>query len=333
MAYIQERNGKYKATIRIDGKRIAKSFDTRVEAEAWANARKAPRMPMEQHELHVPYNLHEILHRYMQEVTPTHKAWKNETQMIKQILRDYAWVSLPLSALRVSHITEWRDKRLLTVAPSTVSRHLDVIKSACKHAESEWDYYTPLAALRKIKVKKEQQAEKFRRIPQDTLDTLIWSAEQGDTSAVWMPDVIQIALLTAMRRSEITALKRSEVDMERNYLRVVDAKNGRDRVVPLFDKTKAILQKHMDMRHDDDKVFGISTNMLYMAWKRCVKRAGVTDVRFHDLRHEAASRFFDAGLSPIEVAKMTGHRTMSQLMRYSHADTDSIISKMNEVLS
>ena len=57
----------------------------------------------------------------------------------------------------------------------------------------------------------------------------------------------------------------------------------------------------------------------------------MSGVRFHDLRHEAVSRLFDRGLTPIEVAKISGHRTLSMLMRYSHADSDTIIAKLKGV--
>ena len=67
-------------------------------------------------------------------------------------------------------------------------------------------------------------------------------------------------------------------------------------------------------------------------WKRVKKRSG-TEFRFHDLRHEAISRFFEMEMSPIEVASISGHRTLKQLMRYSHADTERLVAKMQEKLS
>ena len=68
------------------------------------------------------------------------------------------------------------------------------------------------------------------------------------------------------------------------------------------------------------------------AWKR-VKRKAKVEMRFHDLRHEAVSRFFEKGFTPIEAASMSGHKTMSQLMRYSHAARDKMLARMNEVMS
>ena len=69
-----------------------------------------------------------------------------------------------------------------------------------------------------------------------------------------------------------------------------------------------------------------------MAFDRLRKRAGLQHVRFHDLRHEAISRLFELGLTPPEVAMISGHRTMSMLMRYSHASIDAIGAKLQSNL-
>jgi integrase len=76
----------------------------------------------------------------------------------------------------------------------------------------------------------------------------------------------------------------------------------------------------------------MSARAITLSFTRIKKRAG-TDFRFHDLRHEAISRFFEMDMSPIEVASISGHRTLKQLMRYSHADTDRLVAKMQESLS
>jgi integrase len=49
-----------------------------------------------------------------------------------------------------------------------------------------------------------------------------------------------------------------------------------------------------------------------------LRRAGITGLRFHDLRHEAASRLFERGLNPMQVAAITGHKSLQMLKRYTH---------------
>jgi integrase len=75
-------------------------------------------------------------------------------------------------------------------------------------------------------------------------------------------------------------------------------------------------------------VFDLSPNAVRLAFGRIRQRSGLLGVRFHDLRHEAISRLFERGLTMPEVASISGHRSLSQLMRYSHADTKSLVNKM-----
>jgi len=141
--------------------------------------------------------------------------------------------------------------------------------------------------------------------------------------------VIEFALETAMRRSEITRLEWFDDDITNGVLRVADGKNGYDRTISLSPHAIALLNAQNGVTGGEKLVWGITTNQLYMAWKRCKKRAS-TEMRFHDFRHEAASRFFEKGFTPIEVAQMTGHKTMSQVMRYSHADLNAIATKWGQ---
>ncbi|WP_373422310.1 tyrosine-type recombinase/integrase [Burkholderia gladioli] len=69
------------------------------------------------------------------------------------------------------------------------------------------------------------------------------------------------------------------------------------------------------------------------AWKRTLQTAGTKDpelltLRWHDLRHEATSRLFEKGLHPLEVASITGHRSMQMLKRYTHLKPESLLKKL-----
>ena len=75
-------------------------------------------------------------------------------------------------------------------------------------------------------------------------------------------------------------------------------------------------------------MFAITEDGVRMAWKRLVKRAGLSNLRFHDLRHEAVSRFFERGLSVPEVALISGHRDVRMLFRYTHPRPEDIAEKL-----
>ena len=77
-------------------------------------------------------------------------------------------------------------------------------------------------------------------------------------------------------------------------------------------------------------VFPITTNALKLAWQRTVKRAEIEDLHFHDLRHEAISRFFELGLTLPEVALISGHRDYRMLFRYTHPRAKDVAKKLRE---
>ncbi len=68
------------------------------------------------------------------------------------------------------------------------------------------------------------------------------------------------------------------------------------------------------------------------AWRRALKRAGITNLRFHDLRHEAVSRLVEAGLGDQEVAAISGHKSMQMLRRYTHLRTEDLVARLDQVL-
>ena len=76
------------------------------------------------------------------------------------------------------------------------------------------------------------------------------------------------------------------------------------------------------------KVFPLSPVALRGLWNRVCKRAGISKLMFHDLRHEATSRFFEKGLNVMEVAAITGHKDLRMLQRYTHLRAEDLAKKL-----
>jgi integrase len=77
-----------------------------------------------------------------------------------------------------------------------------------------------------------------------------------------------------------------------------------------------------------EHVFPISANAVRLAWERVRQRARIKDLRFHDLRHEAISRFFEIGLSVPEVALISGHKDARMLFRYTQLRAENVAQKL-----
>jgi integrase len=103
-------------------------------------------------------------------------------------------------------------------------------------------------------------------------------------------------------------------------------KNGSSRDVPLSSRARDILS---DLpRGLPEVVFPIHFEALKGLWKRACKRADIEDLHFHDLRHEATTRFFEKGLNVMEVAAITGHKDLRMLKRYTHLDVKKLASSL-----
>src|SRR6516164_7441564 len=142
----------------------------------------------------------------------------------------------------------------------------------------------------------------------------------------WLPAVIQLAVETGMRRSELLAMRWDDVDLEARTVVLRNTKNGFQRTVPLSTRALNVIK---DTPRCGPTVFAISANALRLAWERLRRRAGVLGLRFHDLRHEAVSRFFERGLNIPEVAMISGHRDPRMLFRYTHPKPEEVAAKLS----
>ncbi|WP_028232679.1 site-specific integrase [Paraburkholderia mimosarum] len=177
------------------------------------------------------------------------------------------------------------------------------------------------------------------------------------SNSALLPAIIWLAVETAMRRGEIVSLQWKYVDLKRRVAHLPATKNGNARDVPMSSRAVAVLQTLKDSRdakvnpteddeNDADLVFGIRGDAVTRAFERAVTRARkiyldecwaaklkpdgkfLTDLRFHDLRHEATSRL--ASIFPMhELTKITGHRDPRMLMRYYHPRAEDLARKLS----
>jgi len=146
-----------------------------------------------------------------------------------------------------------------------------------------------------------------------------------ETKVSYLKPLILIALETGLRQGELIKLLWDDVDLDSRLLKVRDAKNREDRVVPLSKKSLSILQS---LPRLGETVFNASHSSLQNAWKRLIKRSGINNLDFHDLRHKAISRFVERGLTIPEAASISGHKAQSMLLRYTHPNLDIVKQKV-----
>jgi integrase len=115
------------------------------------------------------------------------------------------------------------------------------------------------------------------------------------------------------------------VSLRTRTIRLHRTKNGEPRVVQLSPQAVAVPSS---LSKSDDRVFPVSPNAVRLAWERLRLRAEIKDLRLHDLRHEAVSRFFELCLTVPEVALISGHRDLRMSSRYTHLRPEKVAEKL-----
>ena len=121
-----------------------------------------------------------------------------------------------------------------------------------------------------------------------------------------------------MRRSEILNIKKSHIDFARQTLLIPLTKTDTPRTIPL--SSIAIEAIRIQLRGsqnvipiEETTLFSYQPSSLSKAFLRLCRKHGLENLHFHDLRHEATSRFFEKGLNPVEVATITGHKDVDAI--------------------
>ena len=330
MATFIKRGVKYQAVIRRKGFPTAsRTFHRKSDAKEWARYME---VKADRGELPTPikvlegYRVRDILERYRDEITVKKRSADTEIYIINAFLREPI-ANLTLVKINTAHFTKYRQERLKKIKPGTINRQFGIIKHAFDVAMREWDIplrENPLAKLKKLKVNdarsRRMKVEEWEAIKQAALIC---------RNPFIMP-LIQLALETAMRRGELLAMKWEHVNFESRTVLIPVTKNGHSRIIPMTSEAIRILKEIQDMEEVDTKyVFsGVTGNAANHVWDRIVARANIKDLHFHDLRHEAISRFFEKGLSLPEVALISGHRDFRMLFRYTHLKAEDIAKKL-----
>jgi len=323
MASIRRRNGKYQVQVRVGRLNNSKSFVRLTEAKEWARRTEIDlNRQLYLGQKHQPENFARILVRYLKEKTPEKLSFRNEAIVIRSLLRE-RWTEIPSTQLSLKDLIQFRDQRLSCVKPATLKRQLNIIKHACSVAEDEWNWESPRRLIHKLNLPK-ITPHPVRRVSQADEHRLL--QELYKRRSKWPYHVTRFALATAMRRGEILALGWANIDLNRHSAFLMTSKTGFGREVPLSQDAIEILSGIGKDR--SGPVFKTSANAVRLAFSRAKADAGLKHIRFHDLRHEAISRFFEMGLTQPEIALISGHRTIEALSIYAHADRSSIKKKL-----
>ena len=327
MASIRKKGSSWEARIRIKGFSECKSFPSKKEAQLWAgeielDMRRGVYTPRDEAE-HT--TLGEALRRYRSSISPQKKGFRQEATRIEAWLQ-HPLANRPLSTLKGKDFAVYRDTRLAQgKATNTVRLELAIISHLFNIAKKEWglDYLAnPLDNVTKPK----GSVPRDRRVGNQE-EVALLDALKGCRNE-WILPLTEFAVETAMRKSEMLALHWKHINLSRRVAQLETTKNGEPRTVPLSLRAIAILEALP--RHESGRVFAVSSDALDAAWRRAKQRAGIENLHFHDLRHEGTSRYaLSVGKNLLKLQRITGHKTLQMLTRYTHLNVDDILQDMD----
>jgi len=145
-----------------------------------------------------------------------------------------------------------------------------------------------------------------------------------------LPFIIAMLLLTGARKREVLTARWADIDLEQRLWRIEFNKTGKTRHVPISDGLLALLEK-LPRREGEEYLFtspktGKPFISIFHSWDTARRKAGLADLRIHDLRHSFASYVINAGRSLYEVQKLLGHTQVKTTQRYAHLSHDSLLS-------
>lgn len=323
MATIRKRHTGWQARVQRKGfKEKCKTFINKNDAVAWARTIESEmdRGIYLNRTAAESTTLSELLTRYLNEITPNKKSASSERYRVNKWLKtDLA--KRYISTLKTSNFAEWRDTRIKAKAASnTIRLELAVISNLFNVAKTEWGFESlsnPTESMRTPKL----PAGRARRVSDKEIELLL-----KNTDSYELPFIIKIALESGMRRSEIASLEWRNIDLAKRTALLPVTKNGEARTIPLTSSCVAVLKSIP--RNINGRVFNMTENAISRAFMRSRDRAGIDALHFHDLRHEAVTRFFEKGLNMMEVSAISGHKTMQMLKRYTHLKAEDLAKKL-----
>ncbi|MHC4269346.1 MAG: tyrosine-type recombinase/integrase [Planctomycetota bacterium] len=232
---------------------------------------------------------------------------------IKQIIEEFG--NSNVSDLDTKTIEQWQSDRLKYNKPATVNRVLACLKHMVLKAV-DWHMASEeiLKRVRGVKFKEENN-KRLRFLTVEESQTLI------DCCLPHLKPIVTVALHTGMRRGEILGLKWEHVDLRHGFILLDNTKNGERREIPINTTLEYIFK---EIPHSIESVYvfagkkGKPLTDIRKGFHAALRKAGISDFRFHDLRHTFASHLVMAGIDLTSVKELLGHKDIKMTLRYSH---------------
>jgi integrase len=223
-----------------------------------------------------------------------------------------------LFEIKPQMIEEYKSERLKKVAPATVNRELTCLKHMFTMA-IEWEYIRTNTV--KVVKRLKEPPGRLRYLREKEVECLI------DKCRKHLRPIVVTALNTGMRKSEILNLRWADVDLKNLRITINNSKNNERRIVPInknLHKELSPLLKRANGNFVFSNSYSKPFGSISKGFSAAIKRAGIEDFRFHDLRHTFGSYMVMQGVDIRTVQQLLGHKDIKMTMRYSHLSPEHV---------
>jgi len=370
MANIQKRERKngpiFRAQVRIKGfPEQSKSFRRLTDAKLWVQQTEASIRKGEFQNIiktAAKRTLKEVIDRYRKEVLPrkvagTQRAESTHLDYWEEAFGEYAlslidadMISEKMADLETTGFTRKikddgseGEPELRRRSLRTLKYYRHTLNMLFKFAKQwGWTNANPVDGVNKIT---KLRNERIRYLTDDERTALLKACRNSESKQLY--PIVVFALSTGARKGEIMNLTLNDIDLKRGRAVLRETKNGETRSVPIIPHLKELLTtelkkanslyKELNLKDQPHWLFprpdGKEPIYFRKAWHNALENAGVSDFRFHDLRHSAASYLAMNGATLLEIAAVLGHKTLQMVKRYAHLSethTTRVVHAMNK---
>ncbi len=248
---------------------------------------------------------------YLQKHASKKRSYQTYTYLVKQLISFFG--DFLLTEINRYHIETFYAKRSQEVGVCMVNRETVILKGILTKA-IEWGFLK-VNPVKGFKLEREKARQRFLRH---------WEAEKlieacNGAGVTYLKPLVIVGLHTGLRKEELLSIKWSHIYLDRGVLEVEDGKGGYARIVPLNETAKAELthllnrQKGFYVFHDR---YGRRIKDIKKSFRAAIERAGLSDVRFHDLRRTFGTNCVLMGIPPKMLQKWMGHKKIETTLKY-----------------
>lgn len=344
MATVRKHGKNWQAMVRRKGfKPQSKSFRLKSDAESWATVIESElvRGSFVDTQTAASTSFEDCLLRYEQEQETAGRRSMVQLRSQLNLIRRSDLIHLSLANVSPQDIVKYKDARMATgIKAATCIKDINLLHTIFEVIQKSWAITLPRGNPVKLVSlpKHTTPTSRNRRLLPDEEERLLSALYTGSHQTAI---IVRFGLATGMRRGEIMNIEFGHLTgKEKSTLYIPQTKTDHPREIPLSSGAHAAIMDRVHMLLDEGytnipnedlitfKLFDIRADSVTRAFSRACKRAGIHNLTFHDLRHEAISRLFEKGLDMMEVSHISGHKGFDMLKKYTHLKPESLVEKL-----